>query len=344
MLIHLFSILQAVAQATQPAPLAAPLDLPLIVGHRGASGYRPEHTLESYQLAIDQGADFIEPDLVATKDKILVARHENEISETTDVAKKFPARKTTKIIDGESKVGWFTEDFTLAELKTLRANERLPFRNRDSDGKFEVPTFSEVISLVRKSKRAVGICPEIKHPSYFKSIGIDTTSLVIKAISEAKLNNKKVIVQSFEVTPLKELRKALPKVDLVFLFGGPTERPPDSKPNEKTYAEWLQPSALKEIKSFATILGPAKAYLLDEAGAPTRFVKAAHQAGLKVIPYTFRNESQFVQKPLKDANEEYRAYFALGIDGLFTDFPDSAVKARSEFFAKIQEPAKEKTK
>src|SRR5215217_769289 len=210
---------------------------PLVIGHRGASGYRPEHTLASYELAARQGADYIEPDLVITKDGVLVARHEPEISTTTDVAAhpEFAARRTTKLLDGVATTGWFTEDFTLAELKALRAKERIPQlrpQNTAFDGQFEIPTFQEVIDLSRRLSREldrpIGIYPETKHPTYFRSIGLPLEPGLIKTLNRNHLNDKhaKVFVQSFEVGNLKALDREL-KVPLVQLLAGPTARPYD---------------------------------------------------------------------------------------------------------------------
>src|SRR4029453_14403926 len=196
---------------------------PLVIGHRGASGHRPEHTLASYNLAIDFGVDFIEPDLVSTKDGVLIARHENDISGTTDVAQKFPERRATKTIDGKAITGYFTEDFTLAEIKTLRAKERLPFRNQGWKGLFEIPTFQEVIDLAkrrsRETGRVIGIYPETKHPTYFRSIGLALEPPLIKVLTEYGYTDASapVFIQSFEVQNLKDLSK-LTKVRLVQLM------------------------------------------------------------------------------------------------------------------------------
>ena len=189
---------------------------PLIIGHRGACGHRPEHTLESYKLAITMNADYVEPDLVSTKDHVLIARHENEIGGTTDVEKKFPNRKTTKTIDGKEVTGWFTEDFTLKEIKTLRAKERLDFRDHSFDGQFEIPTFEEILTLVQaESKRLnkkIGVYPETKHPSYFQSIHLSLEEPLIDLLNKFNLNDKKsfIFIQSFELTNLKKLKKMTP--------------------------------------------------------------------------------------------------------------------------------------
>ncbi|MES3037093.1 MAG: glycerophosphodiester phosphodiesterase [Bdellovibrionota bacterium] len=317
---------------------------PLIIGHRGAPGYRPEHTIASYQLAIDQGADFIEPDLVMTKDKVLIARHENEISGTTDVATKFPDRKVTKKIDGKDVTGWFTEDFTLAEIKTLRAKERLDSRGHDHDFKYEIPTFQEVMKLAKSEsknkKRQIGIYPEMKHPTYFQSIGLDLEPALIRALKEENLNASisKVFIQSFELGALMKIRK-LTKLPLVFLLDDPTVTPFDFKVNNdtRTYADLMTEKSLKELSKTISGIGPSKKWILpmDKDGKPqeaTNFIKLAHAAKLKVHPYTFRSDKEFLPAGYAgDAQAEYLQFFRLGVDGLFSDFPDQAVKAREAY-------------
>lgn len=309
---------------------------PLVIGHRGASGYKPEHTLVAYQLAIEQGADYIEPDLVSTKDGVLVARHENEISGTTDVATKFPDRKVTKVIDGQSVSGWFTEDFTLAELKTLRAKERLEFRNRSDDFKHPIPTFEEVVALAKKKsvelKREIGIIPELKHPTYFKAAGLDLVPLLAKELKRLGLDSpqREIIVQSFELNALTEL-KALSRVRLLYLIGDLASRPADfvARNDARTYADMLSAQNLSSTAKIAWGLGPAKDHLINEKGQSTGALERARAAGLKVIPYTFRNEAQYISKAAAgNATSEYKLFYKLGVDGLFTDFPDTAVKAR----------------
>jgi glycerophosphoryl diester phosphodiesterase len=326
-----------------------------VIGHRGAAGYRPEHTLAGYELAARMGADYIEPDLVSTKDGVLVARHENDISATTDVANhpEFADRRTTKTIDGVQITGWFTEDFTLAELKTLRAKERIPQirqRNTIYDGRFQVPTFQEVIDLTRRLSRElhrpIGIYPETKHPTYFRSIGLPLEAGLVATLNRNHLNAKsaKVFVQSFEVGNLKALDTQL-KVPLVQLLSTPTAKPYDFvvSGDPRTYADLATPSGLKEIARYADGVGPSKDYIVprDATGRslePTTFVKDAHKAGLVVHPYTFRNENAFLPLELRspadpaaygNAFAEYDQFFALGVDGLFTDNSDTAVEALS---------------
>ena len=245
---------------------------PLVIGHRGASGHRPEHTLASYELAARMGADYIEPDLVATRDGVLVARHENEISGTTDVAEhpEFAARKTTKVIDGDTIMGWFTEDFTLAELRTLRAKERIPQlrqHNTIYDGRYRVPTFDGVIwlakRLTRELGRPIGIYPETKHPSYFRSIGLPLEDPLVAALHEAKLDKKRspVFIQSFEVGNLKALDRRI-DVPLVQLLGGKTRKPAD---DDRTYAQLATPAGLAQIARYADGVGPSKDWTMTSA-------------------------------------------------------------------------------
>jgi glycerophosphoryl diester phosphodiesterase len=327
---------------------------PLVIGHRGASGYRPEHTLASYELAARMGADYVEPDLVSTKDGVLVARHENEIGGTTNVADhpEFASRRTTKTIDGIPITGWFTEDFTLAELKTLRAKERIPDirqRNTIYNGRFQVPTFQEVIDLTkrlsRELDRPIGIYPETKHPTYFRSIGLPLEPGLVRTLNRNHLNSKKakVFVQSFEVGNLKALDRVL-KVPLVQLYAAKTAKPYDFvvSGDPRTYADLATPQGLKDVARYADGAGPSKDYIVprDATGRslpPTTFVSDAHKAGLLVHPYTFRNENTFLPAELRssanpadygNAIAEYEQFFALGVDGLFSDNSDTAVEAR----------------
>src|SRR5262245_51004304 len=244
-----------------------PASSPIVIGHRGASGDRPEHTLESYRLAIEQGADFIEPDLVSTRDHVLVARHENEISGTTDVAShaEFASRKTTKTADGTSVTGWFTEDFTLAELKTLRARERLPeLRGTDNDGKFQIPTFDEVLDLAKKAPRRVGVYPETKHPSYFDSIGLSLEEPLVKALEAHGLRGRDapVFIQSFEVANLKDLagRTKVRLVQLIDASRGPADFA--AKGDRRTYADMVTPEGLRAIAAYAQAVGVNKNLVL----------------------------------------------------------------------------------
>jgi glycerophosphoryl diester phosphodiesterase len=312
----------------------------VIYGHRGAAGHRPEHTLESYRLAARQGADFIEPDLVATRDHALVLRHEPAIGGTTDVADRpeFAGRRTTKAIDGVTLADeWFTEDFTLAELRTLRARERLPtVRGTAYDGRFGLVTFAEVIALrselERELGRPVGLVPELKHSTYFRALGLPLEEPFLAAV---EATDGPLVVQSFEVGNLQRLT-GLTRMQLL---GAPDRRPADG---DRTYGEMATAEGLREIARHAEIVGPAKRYVVprdaaDRSEPPTAFVADAHAAGLQVVPYTFRDENRFLPAELRrgddpnargDAEAEYRQFYALGVDGVFSDHPDTAAKAR----------------
>jgi glycerophosphoryl diester phosphodiesterase len=323
---------------------------PLVIGHRGASGYRPEHTLASYRLAAEMGADYIEPDLVSTKDGVLVARHEPEISGTTDVADhpEFADRKKTQLVEDTLMTGWFTEDFTLRELKTLRAKERLPAlrpQNAAYDGRFEIPTFKEVLDLrarlSRQLHREIGVYPETKHPIYFRSIGLPLEPGLVRTLERYGLNrrNAPVFAQSFATHNLWAMRPWL-KVPIVQLLN-PKDAHPADDPGV-TYGELATPAGLRSVARYADGVGPSKDYIVprDAAGrslAPTSFVRDAHAAGLKVHPYTFRRENEFLPLELRSSSDpagigdlkaEIRQFFALGVDGLFTDNPDIGVAAR----------------
>lgn len=321
----------------------------IVIAHRGASGERPEHTLGSYSRAIEQGADYIEPDLVLTKDGVLVARHENEISETTNVADKaeFADRKTTKTIDGQKMTGWFTEDFTLAELKTLRAKERLPqlrSANMAYDGQFEIPTFDEVLALAKAQSaatgRTIGLYPETKHPSYFTSIGLPHEGPLLAALTQYGhvAKSAPVFIQSFEVENLKALRPKT-KLRLIQLMdekGSPADR------SDLTYPQMATAEGLKTVATYADGIGPNKGLviprtLLGNLGAPTTLVADAHKLGLAVHPWTFRRENYFLPLAQKsgidprahgDVQAEMKAFLATGIDGIFSDNVAEAVAAR----------------
>ena len=338
-----------------------------VIAHRGASALRPEHTLAAYQKAIDDGADIIEPDLVITKDGVLISRHENAIAilnadgsireATTNVAERpeFASRKTTKTIDGTALTGWFTEDFTLAELKTLRARERIPAirpANTQFNDQFEVPTLQEIIDLAKAQStakgRTIGIEPETKHPSYFKSIGLPLEKPLLATLEKNGWNHKDapVIVQSFEVSNLKDLSKlsTVRLVQLVSNSGRPYDFVAQGASNTKTYADLITPAGLKEIATYAHAVAPYKELIIpfvrDAAGTatglgqPTELVKNAKAAGLKVHTWTFRPENSFLPASLKgspasdptvrgNSVAEIQAYLKTGLDAFFTD--DSAV-------------------
>jgi glycerophosphoryl diester phosphodiesterase len=304
------------------ASLAIEPSKPLIIGHRGASGHRPEHTLEGYRLAAGMGADFIEPDLVSTKDGVLIARHENEISGTTDVEAKFPSRRTTKTVDGQAVTGWFTEDFTLAEIRTLRAKERLPFRSHAYDGQYNIATFDEVIELAqrlgRELKRPIGIYPETKHPTYFRNIGLPLEEKLIASLAKHGWNRKDapVFIQSFEPDSLRLLRGKT-SVRLIQLTSD---------------AAMLDAAGLKKIAEYADGIGPEKRLVVPigadgSIGTPTDLVQRAHAAGLLVHIWTIRVDKEFLPAGYHGRGEaEYEQFRDLGVDGLFTDFPDVAAK------------------
>jgi glycerophosphoryl diester phosphodiesterase len=285
------------------------VNTPIVIAHRGASAHRPEHTLAAYELAIELGADFIEPDVVSTADGVLVARHENEISGTTDIASRpeLADRRTVKEVDGRSKEGWFTEDLTLEELRTLRARERLPeLRGTSFDGRFEVPTLDEVIALAARA--GVGVYPETKHPSYFAGLGLALEPPLLAALEGF---SGPVFIQSFEAANLRALRGRTDH-PLVLLTVGP---PPD----------------VAQIAGYADAIGPHKDQVIPRAedgrlGEPTSLVADAHAAGLLVHPWTFRPEPEFLPAGL-DGDAELDRFLALGIDGVFADDPGAAVAA-----------------
>ncbi len=321
---------------------------PIVIAHRGASGERPEHTLAAYQLAIEQGASFIEPDLVLTKDGVLVVRHENEISETTNVSGKteFEGRRTTKTIDGKKVTGWFTEDFTLAELKSLRAKERLSDLRPDNvkyNGQFEIPTFEEVLQLLQTHAEEtgirVGVYPETKHPFYFAGIGLPHEAPMLALLGQYGFDgpDDPVFIQSFEVGNLKLLKKKteIRLVQLIAEEGGPADL------KDQTYANMLTPAGLSRIAKYADGIGPQKTLVLPTDGlgmmdGPTGLVAAAHDAGLLVHPWTFRRENYFLPTNFKsgvdpsrngDLAAEIEAYRRAGVDGFFSDNPAQVVNA-----------------
>ncbi|MDO8902697.1 MAG: glycerophosphodiester phosphodiesterase family protein [Phenylobacterium sp.] len=328
----------AASPAFAPLAMARPRARPLVIAHRGASGERPEHTLAAYQRAIDQGADYIEPDLVMTRDGVLVARHENEISETTDVADhpEFADRRTERVIDGVRVAGWFTEDFTLAELKTLKARERLPALRPASaafDGQDPIPTFQEVIDLAKgqsaRTGRTIGVYPEMKHPTYFEARDLPMGETLAGVLRDNDLDRRyaPVFVQCFEPRPLRAFRdrSRAPTVLLVGVGG-------------------LSDAQLTEAAEFSDGLGPELKMVLnlDAAGLPAGpLIARAQAAGMKVHPWTVRSENSFLPAALRrgeapgdhgDAATLLRALYLAGVDGVFTDFPELAVRVREAMF------------
>ena len=335
--------------------------VPTLIAHRGASALRPEHTLASYTQAIEDGADVIEPDLVSTKDGVLVARHENAIAilnadgtvreATTDIVDRpeFASRKTTKTIDGTVITGWFTEDLTLAELKTLRARERIPAirpANAAFNGQFQVPTLQEVIDLAKSKAiekgRTIGIYPETKHPTYFKSIGLPLEKRLIDALALNGWNSRDapVFIQSFEVANLKEMRGLTTAriIQLLSSAGRPYDFVATGAAETRLYADLITPAGLKEVAAYANGIGPSKDMVIPVVngalGAPTALVANAKVAGLVTHIYTLRPENAFLPANLKkvpttdntvrgDSITEIQTFLQAGVDGFFTD--DSAV-------------------
>ncbi|MFF7951101.1 glycerophosphodiester phosphodiesterase [Streptomyces griseorubiginosus] len=334
------------------------LPVPTIIGHRGASGYRPEHTFGSYQLALDLGADIVEAgDLVPTRDGHLVCRHEPEIGGTTDVAdhKEFADRRTTKVLDGVSVTGWFTEDFTLAELKTLRAIERIPANrphNTLYNGRWEIPTFEEVLKWqdeqTRRRGKQVWIYPETKHPTYFRKLGLGLEERVAKLLHKHRKDrrNSPVILQSFEPTSIQRLNKLVDN-PLVVLLSAANTRPFDfvEAGDPRTVADLITPKGLREIAGYAQGIGPTLDLVITKKAdgsldKETTLVADAHKVGLILHPYTMRNENPFLPAEYRkgtdadaygDAFGAFQRYFATGIDGVFTDNADTGVLARQDF-------------
>jgi glycerophosphoryl diester phosphodiesterase len=359
------SVTGAASIGTAAAAQAAPgrrhpggdLPVPLVVGHRGASGYRPEHTFGSYQLALDMGADVIEQDLVPTKDGHLVCRHENDITATTNVSEKpeFAGRKTTKSVDGTKLTGWFTEDFTLQELRTLRAVERIPEERQHNtlyDGHWPVPTFEEVLQWAdeqgKRRGRPVWLHIETKHPTYFRKLGLGLEKPLAKLLKKYGRHraHSPNFVQSFEPSSVRELA-GLVGCPGVVLLSTLDSRPWDfvEAGDSRTVADLVTPAGLGGLAEFARGIGPDLSVVIPRKddgslGEPSDVVRDAHRAGLVVHPYTVRNENTFLPADFRrgedpaaygDALGVFRAYFATGIDGIFSDNPDTALLVAEEF-------------
>lgn len=340
----------------------------LIIGHRGASALRPEHTLAAYQKAIDDGADFIEPDLVATKDGYLVARHENEIGETTNVSElpQFADRKTTKVIDGVSLTGWFTEDFHLNELNQLKARERIPQirpNNVQYNDLYNIPTLEQIIELAnqhyQKTGKIIGLYIETKHPTYFQQQNLALENSLLMSLAKHKYTREiaPIYLQSFEISNLKAMREQLDQLNsikqikIIQLYGGKSTQPADAATQKLTinYGDMATVAGLKEVAKYADGVGPSKTYILPntQAATVTSFVKDAHAVGLKVHPYTLRPENEFLPDYLdcginpaerceSGAIKEYELFFRAGVDGIFTDDPGLGRKALLNYQASLK--------
>lgn len=348
---------QAAGESTGRGGHRLDLPVPTVIGHRGTSGYRPEHTLGSYQLALDMGAHIIEQDLVPTRDGHLVCRHENDITATTDVSAhpEFASRRTTKKVDGISLTGWFTEDFTLAELKTLRAKERIPGNRQKNtlyDGRWEVPTFEEVLRWAdregRRRGKPVWLYVETKHPTYFRGLGLGLEEPLARLLRRYDRHraHSPLILQSFEPGSIRRLSK-LVATPRVVLLSGAGSRPWDFvvADDPRTTDDLVRPAGLEWMASFAQGIGPTLDLIIPKDGSgrlttPTTLVRDAHAQGLILHPYTMRNENSFLPADFRrgtdphaygDAFGAFAAYFATGIDGIFSDNPDTALLAAADF-------------
>jgi glycerophosphoryl diester phosphodiesterase len=375
----------ATPEAAKPSLLTLDGQQPLVVAHRGASGVLPEHTLEAYEKAIEMGADAIEPDLISTKDGVLISRHDPELSGSTDVASRpeFANRKRKDTVDGEAFDGWFASDFTLAEIKTLRAKITTdPTRPQQFNGLYAIPTFQEIIDLAKlksTSSRSIAVYPETKNPTYHRNLKLALEDKVIDIINKAGWNSKTapIFVQSFEPSSLKYMKEKGLKTKLIQLVDGddvdlktgkvtlayPYDRPFDwnTSGDKRFFTDMLTPAGLAEIKTYADGIGPWKPYIISVKGqlaadgkvmdvngdgkvdysdassiAPSTLISDAHKAGLMVHAYTFRNEMRRIPADFKnDPKAEYKAFFRLGIDGVFSDFADTAVAARNEYLKEM---------
>jgi glycerophosphoryl diester phosphodiesterase len=370
--VALVALVAPIADAKKRKPKPRRENSPLVIGHRGASGFVPEHTLQSYRLAIKLGADYVEPDLVATKDGVLIARHEPFIGTTdttdrdsTDVADhpEFASKVATKTLDGVPTEGWWASDFTLAEIKTLGAKQTRGGRPTEFDGKFKIPTLQEIIRVVknqsRRRGRKIGIYPETKHPTFHKDLGLPLEGRLVSVLKKNGLNRRTapVFIQSFEQSNLKQLNGMTP-VRLIQLVdandtdanGNPTYAPPFDRPYDwtvsgdpvlqaRTFGFFATDEGLAEVKTYADGIGPWKVYIIPTAGGgggdvfepPTpNLIQRAHAHGLLIHTWTFRDDAFPTGYPGGPV-EEYLAFYRLGIDGVFSDFPDTAFAAREIF-------------
>lgn len=309
-------------------PIVAYASEPIVIAHRGASGYLPEHTIAAYSLAIDMGADYIEPDLVLTSDGILIVRHDHYLSTTTDIADigAFTSRK--KELDG--RADWYTEDFTLEEIKQLRARQAFKGRTKKYDGHFKIPTFREVINLVREKSRergyAVGIYPELKIPQYFKQAGFDIAAIFLAELKASAFDkiDSRIFIQSFDPGILRSLntRTNLPLVQLV-----------SPMRNKDGMLDPIRPNiALGSIAAYADVVGVHKALIAMPDGTMTGLVESAHRLNLLVHVWTLRDDA-YPARFFSSADDEIIFFLKSGADGLFTDFPDSAVRVRNRIFS-----------
>lgn len=326
MLIRNIIVVAALIAATSASAQRPSDKHPLIIGHRGASGYLPDHTIEAYELAVAQGADYIEPDFVPSKDGYLFARHENELSQTTNVAEVFPRKKTKKTIEGRVVEGWFSEDLTHDEMKKLRARQPMPFRDQSHNDKYEIPTLAEVLalraSLSREHKRRIGVIPELKHPDHFRAMNFPVEGWMVQIMEAWALNRpgSPLIVQAFDAASVEKMNSMMPNIQAIQLLEDDAD---------------VSDAALTAIKTYADGIGPPKTLIVPvkdgNAGGATDLVQRAHKIGLTVYPYTFRPEKQFLPASYGgDPAPEYCQFAALGVDGIFTDTPDKALKAFHE--------------
>ncbi|MEN9658239.1 MAG: hypothetical protein RL571_1704 [Pseudomonadota bacterium] len=372
-------------EAAKPALLTLDGQQPLVVAHRGASGYLPEETYEAYVKAIELGADAIEPDLISTKDGELIARHDPNLGTSTDVAThaEFADRKKTRLVDGEEQTGWFASDFTLKEIKTLGGISTDAERPQEFNGKYKIVTFQEIIDLAKaksNATRTVAVYLETKNPSYHRALGLPLEDKLIEILNKAGWNSKTapVFVQSFEPSSLKYMKSKGLNTKLIQLIDAddvdmktgkltyalPSDRPYDwtlAGQTNRFFSEMVTPAGLAEIKTYADGIGPWKPYIIPVKGtfgadgtqldlngdgkinyadatsmAPTTLISDAHKAGLFVHAYTFRNEKRRIPADFKnDPKAEYKVFFRLGLDGVFSDFSDTAIAARSEYLKEM---------